>query len=178
MRQLRIRLVAFTATQPWISTFCTCTRAASCNFAWAFISEKHPSRKIKPLHVTLFHPKFREACPSLASIARDIDQHAAWARDVKNRRDPVAHRIPLYIPPSIDNSEEGKRYNELAQKQIDLASEQRFEEAQDAFDAIDRIGTFVPWFLHTRGNPIPLYPTVPSDLAHVIHIGNIIERVL
>jgi hypothetical protein len=80
---------------------------------------------------------------------------------------------------SIVTPEEGERYNDLAQQHLNLAAHQKFEEAQETFDAIDGIGRFVPWFMHTpEEKPIPIYPTIPTDMAHVIKIGNVIEQAI
>jgi hypothetical protein len=38
-------------------------------------------------------------------------------------------------------------------------------------------GIFVPFFVrHPEEPPIPIYPTIPTDMAHLIRIGNAVER--
>ena len=157
------------------------TRGVLDNFAWCLLFENHPDRakKINRQHVDLFGERFRKACPSAASIAQEIDMHAAWNKDMKARRDPVAHRIPLYIPPSALTKDEFAEYERLGQQTIDRAVRNDFDGSDQVSTEMDRIGRFVPYFLHHPEEPlIPIYPTVPTDMAHVIKIGNIIERAL
>lgn len=41
--------------------------------------------------------------PELASL---LDQHGNWARELAELRDPAAHRVPIYVPPSVITSQE------------------------------------------------------------------------
>lgn len=157
------------------------TRGVLDNFAWSLIYEKHPDKtaKIDRRQVDLFHRDFRKACPSIASIAEDLDRHADWNRDVKERRDPVAHRIPLYVPSAEVTEAEGERYHELHQRFINRATEHDFAGSDEAFNAMDTIGRFVPYFVHhPREGRIPIYPTVPTDMAHMIQIVSTVKTAI
>ena len=151
------------------------------NLAWSLVYEKHPDKaaKIVRRQVDLFHRDFRKACPSITSIAEDLDRHADWNRDVKERRDPVAHRIPLYMPSAEVTEDEGERYGALHQRFINLAAVHDFAGSDEAFNAIDTIGRFVPYFLHhPREGRIPIYPTVPTDMAHTIQIVSTVKTAI
>jgi hypothetical protein len=133
------------------------------NFAWCFLYEKEASAvsSFSRMNIDLFAKKFREL-PSFAKIAREISVHDDWNKEVKERRDPVAHRIPLYIPPSIVDPREAERYKELV--------------GEYAFEQLANIGSFYPCFQHHPDEGIiPIYPTLPTDMAHLIRIGNTIE---
>jgi hypothetical protein len=136
------------------------------NFAWCFLYEKESEAvsSLSRMHIDLFANKFREL-PAFAKIAQEISAHDNWNKEVKERRDPVAHRIPLYIPPSIVDHEGAERYKEL------------FEEY--AFEQLSNIGSFYPCFQHhPEEGIIPIYPILPTDMTHLIRIGNTIERSL
>jgi hypothetical protein len=55
----------------------------------------------------LFGPRFlaslKSQHPRLASV---LEQHGSWARELAELRDPAAHRVPIYVPPSVIASQE------------------------------------------------------------------------
>jgi hypothetical protein len=55
----------------------------------------------------LFGQRFLDALrsrhPELASM---LMQHGNWARELAELRDPAAHRVPIYVPPSVITSQE------------------------------------------------------------------------
>jgi len=113
------------------------------------------------------------------SIEPLVTQHDEWNRDVKNRRDPVAHRIPLYLPHAILTPEESRRYGELRQQHIEEVAARNFVASSAAFEAMRRIGKFYPYFFHhPEEAPIPIYPTIPTDMAHVVKISKALETAL
>lgn len=91
------------------------TRGVLDNFAWSLLYERHPhiAPRVNPYDVGLFSQKYRAQCPCFVEIEKDIDVHRDWDKDLKERRDPVAHRIPLYIPPSFLSEQEGSAYHRL-----------------------------------------------------------------
>lgn len=150
------------------------------NLATTLLHEKQPSlADLKPTAIGLFSPQFRSQFAGFAVIAADVQLHDAWNKDVKERRDPVAHRIPLYLPHTATTPDEAARYGELNEQFVRHANELNFEESGRAFERMHRIGTYLPYFLHHPSKPpIPLYPTIPTDLAHVIRLAAIVERAL
>jgi hypothetical protein len=157
------------------------TRGVLDNLAWCILYERHPeiAGQISPYDVGLFSQKFRTKCPCFTEMQQDIDAHKNWNIELKARRDPVAHRIPLYIPHAQITETEKATYQRLFERYIAEAGEQRFEDADNTFARLHQVGRFVPYFLHHPGDgPIPLYPTVPSDMAHVVQIANVVQRVL
>jgi hypothetical protein len=157
------------------------TRGILDNFAWSLLHERHPDAAagMHPMDVGLFSPKYRGKCSCFAEIEKQIDAHKDWNRDLKDRRDPVAHRIPLYIPPSQLNEREGETYRRLWERYGQEIAELRLDDANDTMEQMDNIGRFVPRFLHDPSKaPIPIYPTVPEDMGHLIEIGDIVERAL
>jgi hypothetical protein len=141
------------------------TRGVLDNFAWSLLHERHPdiASGMNPYDVGLFSPKYRAKCSCFSEIDKDIDAHKDWNKDVKDRRDPVAHRIPLYIPPSLLNEQEGEAYKRLWERYGQEIAELKLDDAGNTMEQMDRIGRFVPHFLHDPSKaPIPIIPDCPG----------------
>jgi hypothetical protein len=107
-----------------------------------------------------------------AAIQSEIKAHDVWNVEVKSRRDPVAHRIPLYLPPAEVTDEEAKKINDLLDKQLAKTVAGQYEEANRLSAQASAIGRFLPAFLHHPDSDVlPIYPTVPNDAGHLIKIG-------
>jgi hypothetical protein len=89
-----------------------------------------------------------------------LDSRQKWFESLRDFRDSLAHRIPLYIPPyvvSSENTEEYKRLEEAsgqALKRLDTAAYDRLQSEQA------RLGRFRPWMTHS------LYEQSPSIVFH------------
>lgn len=104
-------------------------------------------------------------------LADHLERHSDWNINFKERRDPSAHRIPLTVPPQEVNELEAELYTDARSAMLDAL---RLADVKTVIAAIkhqESIGHFVPYFIHdpARGG-IPLYPTVPIDIAHLIQI--------
>lgn len=83
------------------------------NIAWIWVYERKvrlPSNKPLPPSRVGLGGKYREVRDSLSPRFRAyLDDRTDWLQLLKNFRDTLAHRIPLYIPPfTIDPAEVGK----------------------------------------------------------------------
>ena len=150
------------------------------NYAYCFMHEHAPDleNELRPMDKSLFSQKFRKKCSAFNKIKEDILKHDDWEREVKERRDPAAHRIPLYVPHTIiTGDEEEKRYNFLDTQYHEKLNNIDFEASDKAFDEIHKVGKFYPCFLHHPDKPvIPIYPTIPTDLVHLIRICAAVEK--
>jgi hypothetical protein len=147
------------------------------NFAWCFLFENEPSL-IEELHkndISLFSKKIRKKT-EFQPFWEEIDRHQDWNKKLKGRRDPVAHRIPLYVPPSILTPDEAVQYEQALQTHTELTITRDFDGADAAFRQTDQIGRFFPCFMHDPNfGPVPIYPTVPADMAHLIRLGKTVR---
>lgn len=147
------------------------TRGTLDNFAWALLHEHAPDKlEIHRAKIGLFNSciiqdvRFGQLSPAL-------NAHRDWNRDLADRRDPSAHRIPLTIPPQVLKPEEGPAYAQLVNDAMRAAANLDFADADEKFKQSERIGQFRPYFLHDIENgPIPIYPTLPEDVAHLVEI--------
>jgi hypothetical protein len=168
-------------------------RGALDNLAWCLLYEKFPGRSdMNPMQVGLFTNPMQSLLGEVC-IYDEVQKHADWNREVKNRRDPVAHRIPLTVPPALLSPDETKeaqalhsKWEALLLKMAQHAYERRHDEVQNVRTEMDhlerhmnRLGSFFPYFVHHPDQPIiPIYPTLPTDLAHVIKLTKIVGTAL
>ena len=105
--------------------------------------------------------------------------HDNWEQDLKKRRDPVAHRIPLYVPHTMVNQKEAEVYKDLEKQFHEQINTANLHGNDDTFQKMHEVGTFYPYFVHHPEEAlIPIYPTIPTDLAHLIQIADITEDLL
>lgn len=149
------------------------------NFAWCLLYERQAelADKLPRNDVGLFSPKFRKQFVAFPEIVEEITAHDSWHKDVKSRRDPVAHRIPLYVPSAQFTQDQVEQYSAISTQYHDSLKELRLDEAEETLVQIDSIGSFLPYFIHHPEEPhIPIYPTIPADLSHLIRIGNTVAK--
>jgi hypothetical protein len=133
------------------------------------------TKAANPLSIGLFKRTFA-VDPVLKPVADALQPFSDWERDVKTRRNPAAHRMPLYVP-------------QAALTPVDVVEFERFEalisqalRAQE-FEKMDAlregVGTLIPKFLHDPGEPaIDIYPTVPEDIGQAVKIGRATQTFL
>lgn len=162
------------------------------NYAWT-IYHLFGDDELKKLHHTdigLFRRKFQRnvSVSDFAEIAREFQ---TWEAQLKERRDPVAHRIPLTVPPAILDETDADTYRKLQEKADDafrnlvvLAAQQApiddVKAASDTLTTINlemgKVGTFLPLIIQdpeVRG--VPIYPTVAQDVGQVVILARLIN---
>jgi hypothetical protein len=150
------------------------------NFAWSLLHERAPeeAKELEPQQVGFFNPCIvRDS--RFAVLAKLISEHESWHRDVKKRRDPAAHRIPLTVPPQIITPEEAALYQRLYDESQNARGRLDFAAAENAMDRMEAIGRFSPCFMHDPEEGVQfIYPTVPEDIGHVVDLFNAVEKFL
>ena len=71
--------------------------------------------KLPPMKIGLFQRCILEDS-QFAQLTPSIVAQADWNSDLKNRRDPVAHRIPLAIPPQVLTPAQSSEYQRLSEE--------------------------------------------------------------
>jgi len=151
------------------------------NFAWSLLHERVPEKAQKLHHrdIGLFKPCItRDA--SFTTLAKVVRDHETWYREVTKRRDPVAHRIPLTVPPSVlSTPEETAAYQRLYEDHRRAADRLDFDGAARAMAQMEGIGRFSSCFMHDPAEgKESLYPTLPKDIGHVIELFEAVEKYL
>ncbi len=173
-------------------------RGALDNVAWA-IRALGPREAVGALSdgaMDLFGRRFLEAVGS-GELSEILGPFRDWYSEMKGRRDPAAHRIPLSVPPAALDDEAQVQYANLlrlrsealgkafavTRRELDEnpgvpltmkaadEAEVHFAEARQLLAQAQQIGEF-PGLLvhHPEEPPVPIYPTVPEDVAQLVAI--------
>lgn len=150
------------------------------NYAWCLLHERG-SVEIKSLAATrigLFARDFLND-PSMASLRTSLTPYVPWFAELRSRRDPAAHRIPLSVPPAVLLPEESRRYQAIEQEVGDAIGRKEFDRAEQLWAEQEALGAFLPKFLHDPGKDlIPFYPTIPQDLAQLVRVSDAVRQFL
>lgn len=154
------------------------------NYAWGLILLFCNATTIRRRDVDLFGRKLEANL--VENFLETLGPYRDWNREIKERRDPVAHRIPLSIPPSFFSDQDHaqyleiddryniavRRFSELAlaqapQNEIDAMS----AEADRLYEQSQRIGRFSPIIVHDpKEGGTRIYPTVPQDIGMLVRL--------
>ena len=153
------------------------------NFAWAFVllhglqlkeladKRGNPDR----MKIGMFNPATQAFLPpELLAWANDA-QIKVWQTDyLKSYRDALAHRIPLYIPPSRLTEAEARRFSEIEMREIELIEGHQFDELDELRAERDALGMSYPIYLETpKGRKVMLHPQMLCDGLTVLEFGEL-----
>src|SRR5262249_2522875 len=112
----------------------------------------------------------------LANLKSVLEEHSDWNDDLKSRRDPSAHRMPLYVPPAILNEAEAARHEAIWKERQEAIQKGEYERDTELANEQHQLGTFRSHFLHDPDDGgFPIYDTVPTDVGKLITIGTAIH---
>jgi hypothetical protein len=161
------------------------------NWAWAFIYRHDLQESIVNRHdIGLFKQKTQKHLPQVLRDFLSTQEIKVWYEShLKNYRDALAHRIPLYVPPSTYTEEDGIRYKELESRKLELLSlastssnqadvKHKLDEVERLHQEQYQIGTPCFLFMHSFSetdapNGTPLHPQLLSDVLAVIKFGEL-----
>ncbi|HJV53085.1 MAG TPA: hypothetical protein VJ652_16580 [Noviherbaspirillum sp.] len=146
------------------------------NLAWAFVLRHELESKLGNRNkVSLFLRELQDQLPTELREYLTSPTMLAWQRDyLKNYRDSLAHRIPLYIPPSTFTPEEGEHFTRLDNESWECIKNHNWERLEDIQRQQSQLGRACPAFLHllsaTDGSdrPIYLHPQMICDAKTVL----------
>lgn len=153
------------------------------NFAWAFVlrhglqlrelADKRgdPDR----MKIGMFTPATQAFLPAELVAWATSPQIKAWQADyLKAYRDALAHRIPLYIPPSRLTDAEAKRFSEIQTLELELIEAHNFDELERVRAERDALGKSYPIYLETpKGRRVMLHPQMLCDGLTVLEFGEL-----
>lgn len=152
------------------------------NFAWAMIEKAGGLSAVGLSHtnVDLFGTKFL-AIEALGNLPQQLAPLKAWSGEVKDRRNPAAHRIPLAVVPALVTDDQAAEIQRLTADMLaplraghlDAAGIEALAEHQaNTRNKIDRIGIYRPLFAHMPSEGVTqLYPTVAEDVGRMVRAG-------
>ncbi|MDD3089221.1 MAG: hypothetical protein PHT95_04670, partial [Candidatus Omnitrophica bacterium] len=76
------------------------------NLAWTIVCEKGLDKKLNKMEINLFSEKIIGLMDEDMSKYLKAESMAKWQKEhLKDYRDALSHRIPLYVPPEMVNQE-------------------------------------------------------------------------
>lgn len=153
------------------------------NCAWCFVIYHNLEETIRDRRrISLFHRQTKRYLPERIKSYLETENFKDWLVYLKSYRDALAHRIPLYIPPSNFNNEQSVMYNRLEEEQMMCirqmatgdTSNSLLEHLEEINLELERLGSPSPFFLHSISEnddttrPIYIHPQLISDSRAII----------
>lgn len=146
------------------------------NLAWIFVYEagvtKPDGTALDPQSVSLGSKAVRTNFSQ--EFSTYIDSRDDWFKAIKDFRDALVHRIPLYIPPFIVTPDAVDEYNRLERASGDAMRVGKFEEYDRLQEDQKKLGSFRPWMTHSRTENAPsivFHPQLLADFNTVDEFG-------
>ncbi len=154
------------------------------NLAWALayqyellenLDENHPSTW---RFVGLLNGKFLRALQAigLQKLVKELDSFSTWYSDVRSFRDPFAHRIPLYVPPSVYSENDIEERARLDKEAAEHFARDEDELGMEKMHEIRRLGTYMPAFI-AEGEQIKVYNLglkITDDIASWYQLSSLV----
>ena len=145
------------------------------NLGWVFVLENElEGRQLNRHSIGLFNVKTQERLNSNLREYLNTEQIKSWYENYsKNYRDALAHRIPLYIPPSIlDENEDEKRFKaiEAELRTLDIsqsADSAKYDKLMNEQRALGKVSTFFAHSVGDNGRPALIHPQIICDFLIV-----------
>jgi len=151
------------------------------NLAWVYVLEKSVEDTIKRRRtsVGMFIDQTQRLLPASIRAYLQSDVMTEWYSDyAKNYRDALAHRIPPYVPPSVFNKEDEKKFRDLEHKIQEAIARHDIDGIEKLMAQQDKIGSISPLFAHSFSDhdtsaPIYLHPQIIVDVRTVVAIATL-----
>jgi len=150
------------------------------NLAWAFLLQHNLITKVGSVtNIGLFTVQTQKYLPSQLKKYLDSEDVSTWHKTyIKDCRDTLAHRIPIYVPPSAMTEEEIKQYNFLQTEEFECIKSGQFDKLKEIRSQKENIGSPCFMFLYktsdnTSQHNVYLHPQLLSDSNTVIKITEI-----
>lgn len=146
------------------------------NLAWAIWFKVNHSKaeelETKPTNVGIFNENILEVLNGV-ELGKILTSKKKWGFELKERRDPAAHRMPLTITGSFLTPAEGNIYRDLNQKAVKSAINEDYKNSTYYYNEMAKVGKFHPFFHHSlEAGLIPIYPALTDDIKNTIEVCN------
>lgn len=151
------------------------------NIAWIWVYERdiREGGQLLPANRVGLGPGYRTFRASLTpSFRQRLDQFTPWFENLKNFRDALAHRIPIYIPPFTITPEDGDRYQALeAELQAALIMRRDIDEYERLQAELKALRHFTPIMRHSfrdASQAIIFHAQLLADFATIEELAGIL----
>lgn len=149
------------------------------NWAWAFVYRHGLESEIGARHnVGLFKKRTQGFLPSVLKDYLQSESTSNWQEKyLKNYRDALAHRIPLYVPPATFTPEDVDQYNRLEEEMLQCIKTNQSDQLLATEIEKGNIGRPCFEFLHAfskeeGSGSIALHTQLLCDSMLIIEFGN------
>lgn len=154
------------------------------NLGWVFVYEhnlfgRKKDGKIDKNGVGLFNKCTQQHLKTKLREYLQSDKTSTWYRNyTKNYRDSLAHRIPLYVPPSVLNKDQSKEFNNIKIEinNLDFTKETDIDKWGVLMEKQYALGQACHFFAHSMSEespPICLHVQIISDYLTIDEVVNI-----
>jgi len=150
------------------------------NWAWSFVHLHQLEADVGGrLNVDMFKGRIQRLLPQALQQHLQSEAMVRWHLEyLKNYRDALAHRIPLYIPPATLTPAEQEHYDALEAQRFGLIQAHQWQQLGEMIAEQDALGRPCFAFLHSFSEdqalrPILIHPQMLSDASTVIEFGNL-----
>lgn len=145
------------------------------NFSWAFIHRHDLFQRIggRNANVGIFRAETQQCFPPELSkyVAEKIKP---WnEKYMKDYRDAIAHRIPLYVPPYTIDPKDHDSYKQLNELRGPLLQDKQWNELNRNTDQMEALGKPMPVFLDDFSKYVPFHPQLNADTALVLEFTHL-----
>jgi len=144
------------------------------NLAWVYVIEHKITDLIKNKRsIGLFTKNTQKQLPKRLNDYLKLEPTKVWFKDyVQDYRDALAHRIPLYIPPSTILESDSNKYSQLDKLGLDELLQGNFDRMNELNSERDSLTSICAVFSHSTYNnqsrPLILHVQIVSDLMTVL----------
>jgi hypothetical protein len=160
---------AISDVQAYLHAFVINVSGLQDNLAWTYVLQL--GLPVRRNQVDLFKRDTFSVLPEHIQRHLTGPLMIAWhEKYAKEYRDSLAHRIPLYVPPSNLTPEEAARLRELDTLEWNLLAERKWGDLERIREEKDSLGSAAPVFIHSLSDsagPVILHPQVLSDALTV-----------
>ncbi|MDD5436985.1 MAG: hypothetical protein PHX20_05525 [Candidatus Omnitrophica bacterium] len=147
------------------------------NLAWILfyekgVCEKEDEKRFKK-NINLFNKEFQRYLNE--TIIKKCDDYKDWHKNLTNFRDPIAHRIPPYIIPSIMNDAETEKHRKLWD---DFLKTKDLDKRNSILNDMDKIGVYEPIYTHSYVEKSDIIFFHPRNISDIKIFKDISETVI
>lgn len=149
------------------------------NLAWVYVLEHNLEKEVGGHRgIGLYAKGTQDILPPNLKAYLNLESSTVWyEKYVKNYRDALAHRIPLYVPPLIVTDTEVVRWKELDGRIWECIKNQEFEALEELKREEATLGVVCDMFSHSMSESesknLYIHPQVLVDGATVVELGSV-----
>ena len=150
------------------------------NLARAYYYRHDLKTKVKDIHqIGLFTSVMNPLLPEKVRDYISSEAISKWQQDyIKNYRDALAHRIPLYIPPASFTPDIARYDERLEAEKAEARAAKNFAREDEIWTEQESLGEASLYFLHSYTEegalkPLELHPQILADSNTVLAIANL-----